>query len=130
MPFACQRWIAKRACPNCTAIARSAAVLRSLTQILLVSGDGEFIDSVVLGVPTVPGHAGVTHLVLGKEGIQLAPKLFIGNRNELVFLFAPPAVGFPLRHPFRDAFADVDTIREKLDVARPFKRLETADNRS
>ena len=90
-----------------------------ILQVLLICLDCELIAAIIFDVAAVAGDAGEFEAVLGDQLIERLPQLLIGNRLQLPFLAALPAVAFPARHPLRKSFADVFAVGEELDIAGP-----------
>lgn len=88
---------------------------RTVLQVLLVCGDGQFIDPVVLRVSAVASHACVLNLVPCDLFIKPFPQLAVLDWNILSFFFSLPAVFFPLWHPLGHTFANVNAIGEQFD---------------
>ena len=84
-----------------------------------------FKDPVILGMPTVPGNAGILDAVALQLLVESAPEVFVLDWFQFAALFALPAVGFPLGHPLGHAFANVNAVREELDETGAFQFAES-----
>ena len=96
---------------------------------LLVGGDGQFVTAVVFWMTAMPGDSRVFDPMFGCQFIQLPPQVFVLNRYQFVFFFALPVLLLPFGHPFRQAFANINAVREQFDVARSLEQRQPFDDR-
>src|SRR5262249_43386764 len=86
--------------------------LRPLFPVFLIRGHGQRVATFVLGVAAVAADVGELDRMLGRQGVELTPEVFVLDFLEVAAFATLPAVELPLGHPLGKALEGVDAVAD------------------
>lgn len=101
---------------------------RRVSGELLRGGDSQDVATLILGMASVAFDHCEAALVLLQQFVESLPELDVHDGLPAAFLAAPPAVLFPVRHPFRAAFGNVRAVGDDFDLRATFQCRQTLDH--